>query len=466
MHNFFNYINPEKTFTELRREARLDHELLGNSAFEVVRSKDGKPALLTHVPFVTVRILPLDEQRVEIEMDRKTDAVTLGKLKIHKRFRSFVQIQESVAVFFKEFGDPRLRSAKTGMIYKDLETMKRAEPEAVPATEIWHRRIPAPNEAYGMPRWIGTLLAVFGTRLSEEVNFMYFDNKSVPPLAILVSGGRIAADSVSKIEAFVENRIKGERNFHRILILEAEAAADGEAKNNGRVQIKLVPLTDAQQSDALFQRYDARNADKVGASFRLPPILRGEARDLNRSTAEVAKALAEEQVFQPERDAFDADVNRRLLPQLGIRFWEFRTRAAGTRDPQTVSTMLAQLAAAGIVMPDEARDIAADVFGRKFEHRTEDFFRQPLRLSIASVRSKKEIPEIDRERHPSAGAIEGEQKGGDGEPTDAEYTAAARRIARLRAEVDAVQLGEEVVKVPRREFESWLAQPGATPNGK
>jgi len=36
------------------------------------------------------------------------------------------------------------------------------------------------------------------------------------------------------------------------------------------MKIELRPLTNAQQTDALFQNYDERNHDKVGQSFRLP----------------------------------------------------------------------------------------------------------------------------------------------------------------------------------------------------
>ena len=56
-------------------------------------------------------------------------------------------------------------------------------PSDGPATEILHFRVHNPRSAYGVPRWIGNLLAVLGSRQAEEVNFLYFENKSVPPLA-------------------------------------------------------------------------------------------------------------------------------------------------------------------------------------------------------------------------------------------------------------------------------------------
>lgn len=457
MRNFFDFINPEKTWTELRREARQDHEVMGNSGFEILRDQDGRPNVVSHVPFSTMRIMPIDPEvpPIEIDVKHKTDPVTLDDMTVWKRFRGFVQIQDNLMVFFKEYGDPRLMSATTGAVYENEEEMKREEPQSVPATEFWHRKISAPNQVYGMPRWIGTLLSVMGTRMSEEVNFLYFDNKSVPPLAILVSGGRIAADSIGKIESFVENRIKGESNFHRILILEAEAAGESkDAKNAGRAQIKLVPLTEAQQQDALFQKYDQRNSDKVGSAFRLPPILRGESRNLNRATAMIAKALAEEQVFQPERDAFDADVNRRLLPALGIKFWNFKTRGPKQRDPQTLANMIAQLVAQGVIMPDEARELAKDVFGRDFERRKGELFEQPLRVSVATMRAREGGPPTTEEDQESNRKRQKKPK--DDEYKDDDAKEIARRLLRVRREMDALEMEEEVVSVDRAEFNSWF----------
>jgi capsid portal protein len=73
------------------------------------------------------------------------------------------------------------------------------------------------------------MLCVLGSRQMEEVNYLYFENKSVPPLALLVSGGRLADASVPRIQRFIEENIKGKNNFHSILILEAEGA-DGWPK--------------------------------------------------------------------------------------------------------------------------------------------------------------------------------------------------------------------------------------------
>ena len=55
-----------------------------------------------------------------------------------------------------------------------------------------------------------------------------------------------------------------------------------------------------------------------------------DSKDFNRATAESALRFAEDQVFQPERDEFDFLMNRKVLADMGIRFWRFRPLCQGS----------------------------------------------------------------------------------------------------------------------------------------
>src|SRR5207253_7971441 len=107
------------------------------------------------------------------------------------------------------FGDPRVVSQLTGAVCPDVESLLRKHPQDAPATEMIHFAIHAPRSPYGIPRWMGALLSVLGSRESEEVNYLYFSNKSVPPLALLVSGGKLSEASVPRIQNFIEENLKG-----------------------------------------------------------------------------------------------------------------------------------------------------------------------------------------------------------------------------------------------------------------
>ena len=128
--------------------------------------------------------------------------------------------------------------------------------------------------------------------------------------------------------------------------------------------------------------YDERNIDKVGGAFRLPRLLRGESKDFNRATAESALRFAEEQVFQPERDEFDDLINRKLLTDMGIRLWRFRSQTPVTRDPERMSVMVERLVRVGVLTPEEGRTLAGDIFNRELRKIGDDWTKRPLTLTL------------------------------------------------------------------------------------
>ncbi|TXH17452.1 MAG: phage portal protein [Hyphomicrobiaceae bacterium] len=370
---FFNNCTVEGSFIHLRRITRQDYETLGNAYWEILRDDHGQPAQFNLIPGLQVRLTP---RLVAVEVTRPATRSLLHQDTITqpRTFRQFIQVLRNNVrssgttaiggqlVYFKEFGDPRLVSSASGEIYTTPEAMQKAEPGARAATEVIHWKIYSPMSPYGIPRWVSEMMNLLGTRHAQTVNYLYFENKSIPPLAILVSGGSLAPESVNEIRNFIDNEIKGARNFHKIMILEAQSDAI-DAGGGGSVRVEIKPLTDAMIQDAMFLQYMDKNVDNLGKVFRNPRIVRGDTADVNRATAEAAIRLAEQQVYQPERNEFDWRINHEILPQLGIRFWKFVSRGPDMTDPQELAKMLADMAEAGPMTIAEMRRIAEKVFG-------------------------------------------------------------------------------------------------------
>lgn len=387
---FFKTCCDEMTFKQLREQTRVDLESTGVAYWEVTRNNSGKISQLSHVQSHVMRITNADK-RIEVTALRRTSDIGITRTCVTRRFRRFVQlVGGSERVWFKEFGDPRVMSSCSGRFYSSVETLRETEPEAPPATEILYWRIYSPVSVYGAPRWTGALAAVLGTRESEEINVAYFTNKCIPPMAIMVEDGTLAEGAVARITDTIRQQIQGKGNFHSMLIIEAKAQTVSDGAGNTRTtspKIKIQPLTQHQQQDALFQGYEQNNAEKVGQQFRLPRLLRGEMADFNRATAEAALEYAETQVFQPLRIDFDTTIDR-LMVELGVRYWRFRSGAPLVRNPEQLSKMLTSVTEANIIVPREAREIAGDIFGRKFDPIDEQWVNEPTARLKGSDASK------------------------------------------------------------------------------
>jgi capsid portal protein len=188
--------------------------------------------------------------------------------------------------------------------------------------------------------------------------------------------------SIGRIKEFVESHISGKKNYSQFLILESEPVGEGVA-NPGTMKLEIKPLTDVQHKDELFQDYDANNRKKVRSSFRLPPIYVGSTEDYNRATAQVSKVIADEQVFHPERNAFDEFVNRILLPELGVTYWKFKSNTPDTTDNETLVKLMTAGEKAGGMTPEIARDVMSDVFSKPLPEVTGIEPNIPFSLQLA-----------------------------------------------------------------------------------
>lgn len=385
LESFFGSCCLDMSFTTLRRRTRQDIEVTGNGYWEVLRNGGGALAQFTYIPAFTMRLMPQDVEPVVVTQQVRVTDLHFQPVQVPRRFRRFVQLYEGRYVYFKEFGDPRVISRKSGQVFPSVEALKAADAQDGPATEVLHFKVHSARSPYGVPRWIGVLLAVLGSRYAEEVNYLYFENKSVPPLAILVSGGRLSEEAVQRLESLIETEIRGKNNFHKVMVLDAEAAGGGDFASTGRMKIDLKPLTGAQHNDALFQQYDERNVDKVGFAFRLPRLLRGDARDFNRATADATLAFAETQVFGPEREEFDSLLNRAILSEMRARFWRFKSNGPTLSDPMALAPIIASMVSTGVLTPEEGRQLSESVFHREFVRIEEAWTKQPIQLTLAGL---------------------------------------------------------------------------------
>lgn len=379
--NFFNYANIKISWIELRRRTRRDLEATGNAFWEVLRSASGQIQGFELLPSFQMRLGVMEEKPIKVNvpvLELQIDGSwKVEQLECWQKYRKFVQ--STLAPFrgliatagghkmrwFKEFGDPRAYDNQTG---------EEIPPDKVDAfmdrwgvgrlaNEVVHFKLYSCRSPYGLPRYIGNLLSIFGARAAEEINYITFRNNNVPSMAILVSNGQLTEGTLQRINSFVESQIQGNDNYSKFLLIEAEGDLEGEDAGNIKLDIK--PLTREQARDALFQNYMAANQDNVRRAFRIPPIFVGKSDDYTRATAEASRRLADEQVFAPERTTFDEWVNRTLFPHMNVVYHRFRSNNPNTTDNAQLVKILASAEKTGAMTPEIGRMMIEEILSRE-----------------------------------------------------------------------------------------------------
>ena len=375
-------------FTELRRRTREDLESIGNAWWEILRDERGRIARIVYLAGSRMRLSRTDPKPTPVTRKVRASFTRLENVQVNMRLRRHVQLVTGTKrVYFKEFGDPRLVSAATGKAYESRALMEKDEPGAPVATEAMHFKIHSSLSPYGLPRWLGVVASVLGSEAADQTNLTYFSDKP-PSGMLLVSDGRVDGEAEDRLNTLFHERTKGVSKHHRIVILQAELQDPkvlAENPDSGKIHIQWVPFTQTQRQDAHHLNYDTRNADKIGGSWRLPRILRGDARDFNRATAQTSVEMGEAQVFGPERAGFDEVMTDVLLPELGICTWRFESRGPNVLTTETAVSLVMLAVQRGVITPNEARSLLGERLGEELPQVDEPWARQPATSHRAGV---------------------------------------------------------------------------------
>jgi len=383
------YPNPEDSFVKLRRKSRKDREQTGNAWWELIPSFTNakRYSCINHISAATVLISKPDKELTRMSLFFVRDDLKLVRRSFMRRFRRYVQVVGTKKVYFKEFGDTRIIDLRNGDVANKRLNKK------FHANELFHFKIPTTRRTpYGMPRFTGNIISIKGSRQTDETNILTMMNNHVPSMAILANGGMLTSGSVQRLREFVDSQVKGNSNYSKFLLIEAESSHDG-LSNPSNVKIEIKPLTQAQHSDQLWQKYDSNNADKLRRSFRVPPLMVGRVENLNRSIAQESERFAEKYVYNPEREDFDTAFNK-IMMQQGIRFWTFKSNSPNVTNDEDIVRILVGGEKTGGLSPRIARELLSDVLNQDLPEVDENipeefkkFFHPdiPFSLSLAML---------------------------------------------------------------------------------
>lgn len=377
----------DMTFTDLRKAVRWDKEATGWGAMELIRDERGRLMRLSYVPGYTVRPLLDEGEAVKVvEPNPVTVLSTDREVAVWRRFPRYVQIVGGKRVYFKAPGDPRVVSKWSGRFYETEAQLRQEqgprEPE--PAHELLFFNHHWPSSPCSPPRWIANLLRVLGVREADETNYFHLKNKTFASGILFVSGGSLKAGVKDRIESRIAQELQGSMNTSRILVVEAMPTRQAGGERSLLPTVSFQSLREAHTTDAMFQQYDTQAADSIGAAFRQSPLMRGYTpNNLNRATADAVLRFSEQQVYEPERQTFDHVMNRVILPEIGVRFLQFKSNSPPTRSSEEVGAYVAQVAPHGGITPAQIQRLTSDVLNLPYEQSTEPWATQPLALTLA-----------------------------------------------------------------------------------
>lgn len=411
LYNFFEHLHPQDSFIDLRCKRRRDYEQTGYSGWEVIRSPiTGEMQGFEHLPSFQLRLgkqMEPYETEVPVRILKEDGSYEPGTKRMFVRFRLHVQYAISPVQgqqvsftgfkyrYFKEFGDPRVYNVTTG---EEISPEKVADwdgeghpmPQCLRANEVafWHRYVG--RTPYGLPRHIGNLLGIFGSRAAESANFYTLRCNSIPAMMILVSQGQLTDATITRIKEFAEASVEGRNNYGRFLLIEAEGEDEGDEP--GQVKMDVKPVQSSQITDALYGKYRKSGQEEVRRAYRMPPIFLGATEDYSRAVVDTSRSVGDEQVFAPKRNKFDWWVNHRLFPAMklggkeGVRYHEFVTNSPNTTDNQELVRILSGAEKTGGMTPRIARKLLEDIFGAELPPFPEDFDQDvPFSLTMANA---------------------------------------------------------------------------------
>jgi len=341
------------TPTEVLELARQDYHAIGWGCLEILVNNAGDPTGLAHVPANTVRVRKpptVDPQRGEgNELPVGTDG--------DRDIRGYVQVRQGRKRYFGEAGDryadpSTFVDAQTGDVVEGSAESLKTEP----ANELIFVRNPSPLTLhYGIPDWISSLRTITADEAAKDYNREFFDNDTIPRMAIKVTGGELTEQSKQDLRKMLHNL---REESHRTVVLEVEKFQSGLDED---VEIELEPISQGISEEMSFEAFREKNEHDIAKAHEVPPIKIGVTDSANRSNSETQDHQFATEVIEPEQHKFDERLYQILHQQaLGVTDWTPAFELRGAERPEQEAKLSEQrvraMRLAGVGTVNEARE--------------------------------------------------------------------------------------------------------------
>jgi hypothetical protein len=201
------------------------------------------------------------------------------------------------------------------------------------------------NDYYGRPPLLPALLDHVLIRSIGRYNRAFFDNNTVPPLAIVTQGEGVGDEGMKVIQDTLARRGAGASAAHKTLLLEVGQDVD----------VQIHKLESERQHEGHFLELQGKSGRRVFAVLRVPYSYVNQDAASSEGVLKEAVRIFMAGVVQPLREWLAAFWNRVLREHMGITDWKIAWRPVEAEDLATRVQMWERLLLRGVISINEVR---------------------------------------------------------------------------------------------------------------
>jgi len=308
---------PDEPFPDLLAGMWRDLETVGQGFIEFSRDKQGVIDGMSPCKAVTIRFLADGSGYIQIRNGKRKFFAKYTADK-EERYRSVkieaVKQQLGAGGSNYEVIDLPVmwgtldRGIPIGLFNKAI-----TEPGDVAAEKVTEllcmKKGTSKDTLYGEPDTMSAAYDLFGAKYAAAFNASYFENSTVPRMAIIVRGGELTSKVTDAIQRWLNEQQQIDA-MNNVLIIEVPGM---------EVEIEKWDLSVSQLNESGFNEFRDLCDHRIMRVHRVPPSVIASIEGLNRAVSQEANWQFLAQVVRPEQRRIESRFNYILREDLGLK---------------------------------------------------------------------------------------------------------------------------------------------------
>lgn len=335
-------------FDGVLERASMDYEAIGWAAIEVIRSLDKKVRYIQHIPATRIRPLKGWAGFAEVRPDGQLTYYQVFGQKVLSPTEKDIFNPSRNAIYNPRY-DGSIEDAEWNFI--DRQTGQPTNAASKAANEvIWIPKHHPSTIYYGYTDILSALGSVLINVSIRDFSMQFFSHNTVPRMAVIIEGAKLAPDVKSMITNYFSEEIRGKA--HKTLVIPVPAA--------GRdVRVRFERLgTDVKEG--WFQDTRKNNAQNIMTAHGVSPAIIGinEAASLGSGKGLSQAELYKDRIVTPSQSRWARVLNRLFRFGLGVTKAKLRFTPLDIRDIESEMNTLKGYNEKGAISINEMRERA------------------------------------------------------------------------------------------------------------